>query len=264
MFIFLSKFLPNLFYPLGLAGLFILLALLIQKKRGWQRAFLLSALALVWLGGNRWVAFGMARSLEWRYLPKGEISQADAIVVLGGGTEAATYPRPQVEMNGAGDRILYAASLYKQGYAPHLLLSGGSLSLLETRNSTPAVEMASILEMMGIPSGEIWLEDASQNTYENALFTHQILAGKGIQRIILVTSAMHMPRAMLLFEKQGFEVIPAPCDYTVTETDWDSLMSFRMPESLLYIFPNSSSLSLTTNVLKEYFGLLVYRLRGWI
>jgi uncharacterized SAM-binding protein YcdF (DUF218 family) len=264
MFLFFSKLLPTLVYPLGLACILILLAIFLHRKRNWQSGLLLVALALLWLGGNRWVSFSLARSLEWRYLPQGEIPAAEVIVILGGATEPAQFPRPLVELNGAGDRVVYGASLYQQGRAPHILLSGGALTLLEERDSSPAQEMAALLEMMGVPQDALWLEDRSQNTYENALFAGQILAEKGIQRVILVTSAMHMPRAVLLFEEQGLEVIPAPTDFTVTQAGWDSLMSFQMPEALLYLLPNSSSLSLTTNTLKEYFGLLVYRLRGWI
>jgi hypothetical protein len=71
MFIFLSKFLPPLLYPLGLACLSILVALLLQKRPRLQRGVLLLALSLLWVGGNRWAAMALLRPLEWRYLPQG-------------------------------------------------------------------------------------------------------------------------------------------------------------------------------------------------
>ena len=141
---------------------------------------------------------------KWRVFTERN-SAADAIVVLGGSTEPALSPRPIVEMNGTGDRVTYAAYLYKEGKAPHLLLSGGYITWLDERQSTPAVEMASLLEMMGVPAEALWLEEKSQNTYENALYTHQILTEKGINRIILVTSAMHMPRSVALLRNKDLK-----------------------------------------------------------
>ncbi|MEW6716668.1 MAG: YdcF family protein [Chloroflexota bacterium] len=263
MFLFLSKFLPLLVYPIGLTSILIILALVLHKRHRWQRTLLIFALTILWLGGNRWVAFSLVRSLEWRYLPPTEIPAAEAIVVLGGGTEASLAPRSTVEVNGAGDRVLYAAWLYHQGKAPHLLLTGGRLewNQLET---TPAEEMAALLQMLNVPEEALWLEPDSRNTYENAVYCQDVLEKEGIHKIILVTSAMHMPRSVGLFEKQGLEVIPAPTDFTVTEQSWQSLTEFNLPKNLLNLLPSVSNLELTTQTLKEYLGMLIYRLRGWL
>lgn len=262
MFSFLSKFLPLLAYPLGLACLLILVSFFLSGKRKWRNAFLIVSVAVLWLGGNRWVSAGLIHSLEWRYIPSGDIPPADVIVVLGGGTEPALYPRPLVELNSAGDRVLYAARLYHAGKAPHLLLSGGYNAMLETRPSSPALEMSNILGLTGVPAEAIWLEEKSTNTYENALYCAQILREKGIERVILVTSALHMPRAVALFEHQGLAVIPAPADFTMTEEEWTGLFHPNLPALLIDLLPNASSLSQTTNALKEYIGIEVYRIRG--
>jgi uncharacterized SAM-binding protein YcdF (DUF218 family) len=264
MFVFLSKLLPQLFYPLGLSCLLLLLALLLRRHKGWRNTLLIIALGILWLAGNRWVAIPLARSLEWQYLPAKEIPQTDVIVVLGGATESKDYPRPTVEVNSAGDRVLYAARLYKEGKAAHLLLSGGSIDWLETRSTSPAAEMADILELADIPKDALWLDNQSRNTYENALYSRQILEPKGIKRILLVTSAMHMPRAVALFKHQGFDVVPAPTDFTVTDSVWQDLTHGDIAGQIVNFFPSSSSLSLTTNVIKEYLGMLIYRLRGWM
>jgi uncharacterized SAM-binding protein YcdF (DUF218 family) len=263
MFIFLSKFLPPFVYPLGLACLSILLVLVAVRNPGWQRALLALALAALWLGSNRWVALGLVRSLEWRYLPPDPIPQAQVIVLLGGGTQSADYPRPIVEVNNAGDRVLYTAWLYRQGVAEHILLSGGNLDWSPALDS-PAQQMVALLEMMGVPEDVMWQEPDSRNTYENALFSAEILQDKGIERILLVTSAIHMPRAVRLFEAQGFEVIPLPTDYTVTEPVWQALWQGGLETYVLGLLPSASNLALTTNVLKEYLGMFVYNLRGWL
>jgi uncharacterized SAM-binding protein YcdF (DUF218 family) len=264
MFVFLSKFLPPLVYPLGLAILLLIAALALKKREKLRTWAIVLALAILLIASNRWVAYGLARSLEWQYLPQGEIPAADAIVLLGGGTERAAPPRPSVEINGAGDRILYAARLYKEGKAPVILASGGNITWLSARPSTPASEMAEILEFIGVPADAIWLQPDSQNTHEDALYSAQMLKEHGIQRVILVTSAMHMPRSVALFEKQGIQVIPAPTDFTITEDSWYQLSHGNLAGELVALLPTTSNLGLTSNALKEYLGLLAYRLRGWL
>ena len=264
MFVFLSKFLPPLAYPLGLAILLVLAALFLRKRPRLRTTVEAAALLILVLASNHWFSFLLARSLEWQYLPPaGEIPVADVIVLLGGGTEPALAPRPFPELNGAGDRLVRAAILYQAGKAPAILASGGNITWLENRASTPATDMAALLGMMGVPSSAVWLEDQSQNTYENAVFCAKILKEKNITRVILVTSAMHMPRSVALFRKQGIDVIPAPADFTVTQAGWAELTS--TPEAwLVNQLPSAGSLGLTSAVLKEYFGLIVYRLKGWV
>lgn len=264
MFVFLSKFLPPFFYPLGLSILLLVVSLLLHRRQRLRNLAISLALAILLLASNRWVATSLARSLEWRYLPAGDIQPAEVIVLLGGGTEPASPPRPMVEIGGAGDRILYAAELYNQGKAPHILSSGGYITWLEGRSSTPAVEMAAILGKLGVPQDSIWLQPSSQNTYEDALYSAEMLAEKGVDRVILVTSAMHMPRSVALFEKQGIQVIPAPADFAVTQASWQELTQADVPGFLVSLLPSVGNLSLTTNALKEYIGILAYRLRGWL
>ncbi|MDZ4159303.1 MAG: YdcF family protein [Anaerolineaceae bacterium] len=229
-----------------------------------RNSILALALGLLLLSSNRWVAMGLARTLEWRYIAAQEIPEADVIVVLGGGTDSPDYPRPIVEVSGAGDRVLYAGWLYQQGKAPKILVSGGSIQWQGARSMTPAEEMAIILGWMYVPSDDLWVQDRSFNTYEEALYNSEMLQAKGIERIILVTSAMHMPRSVALFTKQGIEVIPAPVDYKVTQSGWMDLFKPDLQMQIIGILPSESSLSLTTYTLKEYLGLLVYWLRGWI
>lgn len=260
--LFLSKFLPLFVYPLGLACILILLVLLFVRQPGWQRGLLLAALMALWLGGNRWVAFSLARSLEWHYLPPDPIPSAEVIVLLGGGTLSADYPRSIVEVNSAGDRVFYTAWLYNQGVADVILLSGGTIGWRNIAD-TPAEQMASLLEMMGVPAEALWLEPDSRNTYENALYSARILEEKGVKRFLLVTSALHMPRSVRLFEAMGFEVVPLPTDFTVTEALWQELWNGSLESYILGFVPSASNLALTTRALKEYLGMFVYGLRGW-
>jgi len=71
-----------------------------------------------------------------------------------------------------------------------------------------------------------------------------------------------MPRAVHIFEAQGFEVIPAPTDYSITEASWQQLWSPNLAAQLINFFPTASNLSGTTGALKEYLGMLFYTLQG--
>ena len=260
MLLFLSKFLPIFIYPLGLVWLTILGLLLFGKLKRGPKVVLWILLALIFLSSNRWAASSLAYSLERQYVPEGELPHADAIVLLGGGTEPQTEPRRTVEFNGAGDRVYYAATLYHEGKAPYILASGGRLPWEANPDSPPAVEMSIILQALGVPEEAIWLEPDSRNTEDNAAFSAPILQEHNVHSILLVTSAMHMPRAVYLFEGQGFEVIPAPTDFNITDSDWEQLWHPDIENFLLGIFPQASYLGSTTSSLKEYIGKAVARL----
>jgi len=267
MFYLLSKLVPPFIYPLGLACILILLSLLLHRRTRLRTLALALALALLWLGGNRLAAMSLMRSLEWQYLPSPALrdysERAEVIVVLGGGTRGPDYPRLSSEINEAGDRLLYAAQLYRHSVAPRILLSGGSARVVGKAPSTDAENMARVLAEVGVPVEALILENVSRNTYENAIETRRVLEDQGIDRIVLVTSAVHMPRAASVFRKAGFDVVPASADYQITEEEWAYFTQPNLVIQLNNLLPVAYHLELTSRALKEYIGLAVYRLRGW-
>jgi uncharacterized SAM-binding protein YcdF (DUF218 family) len=88
----------------------------------------------------------------------------------------------------------------------------------------------------------------------------QILDREGIQSILLVTSALHMPRSMLIFNKQGIQASPAPTDFLISDR---STKTTGWQDVVIDIFPDAEQLYLSTRALKEYIGILIYRLKGW-
>ncbi|MEN4012763.1 MAG: YdcF family protein [Bellilinea sp.] len=264
MFVFLSKFLPLLVYPLGLACITLLVSLVIGGDRRWKKWLIAFALAILFLSSNRWVAFSLTRALESQYLPPAELTRAEMIVVLGGGTESNELPRSGVEINGAGDRVIHAVRLYRQNVSEKILLSGGNIDWLSTRANTPAQEMRELMVFMGVPETALIMQERSQNTAEDALYSSEILNSLDIDTIILVTSAQHMPRSAALFAAQGITVIPSPADYSITDAEWHELWRPNFPSQLIHLLPNAGYLSMTTTSLKEFLGLFVYRLRGWL
>lgn len=262
MFVFLSKFLPLLLYPLGLAFIVLVLGLFWRKAR---RLAIILAVGLLWLGSSRYVAYGLIRSLESRYPPLSSTVKADAIVVLGGGTRGSDAPRPMTEVNEAGDRLLYAARLYHDGAAESVIVTGGSIEWLTPEDIGPeANDMSSIMQLLGVPPSALLLEAESQNTYENALYTRRLLDKAGFKDILLVTSAMHMPRSVPLFEAQGLRVTPAPVDFLVSDAEWRHLWRGGATVTLVNLMPNAEYLAYTSRAMKEYIGLIVYGLRGWL
>jgi len=106
-------------------------------------------------------------------------------------------------------------------------------------------------------------DPSSLNTYQNAVNVRQIMKERDIQRVLLVTSAMHMPRSLRIFQRQGIEAIPAPTDFLVTKQEIEE--PNNSPQAtLLSLLPDADRLQNTTRVLKEYIGTVVYRLRGWL
>lgn len=263
MFLYLSKLLPLFLYPLGLACVLMVVALITLWKRPRSAATAIAlALIILLVGSNGWVSRYLVRSLEWQNLSPTELPNAEAIVVLGGATSSAFFPRPGVELNEAGDRVVYAAQLYQQKKAPLVILSGGRIEWLD-RGTPEAADMAAIMRQLGVPDNAIIQESAALNTYQNAVNVKNILNTRGIRQVLLVTSAMHMPRSLLIFKHQGIVAIPAPCDFLVSENELQRLQ-LGPQAALINLLPDIGRLEQFTRALKEYIGLFVYRLRGWL
>ena len=179
---------------------------------------------------------------------------ADAIVVLGGVTVPPVPPMVTVEAEAGIDRLLHGLRLYRAGKAPVLIFSGGALTLLTGSTLSEAEQMLQLAVECGVDAAAVILEDRSRNTHENALYVQRILAERGMQRVLLVTSASHMRRAVAAFQAQGVEVIPTPTDVRVIERGF----------SPLQLVPTTNGLEKSSIAVKEYMGWWLYRLRGWI
>jgi uncharacterized SAM-binding protein YcdF (DUF218 family) len=263
MFLYLSKLLPLFFYPLGLASISLVVALVTLRKRPRVATFAIAtSLVLLLFCSNAWVAKYLVRSLEWQNIPSTELPNAEAIVVLGGATKSAFPPRPTVDLSEQGDRVIYAAQLYRQKKAPLIILSGGRIDWRGSGASESA-DMASILTSIGIPSEALIEEPDSLNTYQNAVNVKKILQSRKISKVLLVTSAMHTPRSLKIFQRQGINVIPAPTDFLVSEGELNELGS-SPKAAILNLLPDTDNLHKFTNALKEYVGSFVYWIRGWI
>lgn len=177
-------------------------------------------------------------------------SEAQAIVVLGSGLRrsAIEYGNKPTVSNRTLERLRYAAVLNRQTGLP-VLVSGGHV-FNEDELSESEI-MAAVLEKeFNVPVH--WQETKSHNTRENALFSQGILQREHINRILLVTHAFHLPRAMIEFKHASFTVFPAPTVYFSRPYDTVSWHD---------IIPAPSALMISGFILHEYLGMLWYQLR---
>ena len=263
MFLFISKLLPLFVYPLGLSCLLLIWALWLSRKRS-RKTYLpiLLALIILAIASNPIVGKYAIASLEHKYLPLKSPPPADAIVILGGATRNNEPPRIMPDLSDRGDRLLYGAKLYLEGAAPKIVLTGGRVSWYGGESSE-AESMATILELFGIPREDMLLESRSLNTRDNAVYTKEILEREKLEKVLLVTSAAHMPRSIAIFHRVNINAIPAPADFMVSDRN---LVEYRHSSQaqILNLIPSSESLDYTTQALKEYIGIIIYRLKGWL
>jgi uncharacterized SAM-binding protein YcdF (DUF218 family) len=191
--------------------------LLVWRRYGRKRlVFLTIALALLaaaCLPVSSYYALG---SLEWSY-PRLEKrpNDAAAIVVLAGSIRPSDHDKWQCS---PGTDTLYrclrAAELYRATPCP-IVVSGGKVH--DSDPLPPAAEvMRDFLLSQGVDSGDLIVETRSRTTYENALECARILADKDIHRVVLVSDAAHLRRAVGCFRKQGIDTVPCGCRYRAT------------------------------------------------
>ncbi|MCP4468162.1 MAG: YdcF family protein [Halieaceae bacterium] len=250
----LLKLSSLLVYPLSLCLLLGFLGMLVWRL-GLRRTGATTVFgSLLWLYVCSTASFSymLIGKLEENYpsRPMSEIPRADAIVLLGGALRGDSAMGILPDLNQYADRLVHAVALYKAGKADYILVTGGSAPGARSE----ARLMQDVLAVMGVPPSALILEEQSKNTHDNAVNSATILHKRGMQRILLVSSAFHMRRADTLFKRQGLDVIPAPTDYQQV------LITSTLPAGI----PGVKNLYRTTEALHEIVGYEVYRMRGWL
>ena len=251
----------KLLYPTTPALLLVLSAVVVGRRRPrWRTWCEMLAVAVLAVCGNGWVVGGMIRHLESRHPSPSPVPSADAILVLSGGVLGKTPPRPSIEIADAGDRLLYGAALFKQGKAPRIICTGN----VATGGVAPrpaAEDMAELLTLLDIPARDVMTEVQSENTHEHVVQLCPRLEAAGIRTVLLVTSAMHMPRAAGVFARgcPSITFVPAATDFRAPDEvprPW-----YTQAHRLL---PTPRSLLDVSDAAHEYVGLAYYRFRGWL
>ena len=250
-----SKWLPQMFYPLNL-GLWLLLVafgLLIARRVRSASFCLLFAIAILLVFSSP-LSVNLYRQHEQTFLPTriDSLPSAEAIVVLGGDVDIPLPPRSESQIR--GNRALHAFRLYQAGKGKLIVVSGTNV-FPQKEMKSEAVYTAKLLSEWGVPSDSIVIEDRSRNTYQNATETKNLLDSIGVEKVLLVTSAFHMPRALATFRTAGVDATPSPSGYSVAD--------YHRPAILNWI-PSLGNLGKMQAWMHEKLGIIVYRYRGWI
>jgi len=259
---YLNKIVGAFLNPVGIGLLLLLLATAGScglKRLRWFRTWGTVA-AFVWLWGwstgvaGRLVGLPLEREFPPRQIE--ELPSADAIVVLGGGTLLNTNVCPYAKASAGVDRACHGARLYKAGKAPRMFVT--------------CEADARFLTELGVPREAITINDRARNTEEEArliaksmirddkggfvpVSTASGACACGRPRVLLVTSAWHMRRALFMYElyAKGIEVVPAATDYM-------NMTLFASPLSFQGFVPDPALLGHNSNMLKEWIGYYGY------
>jgi uncharacterized SAM-binding protein YcdF (DUF218 family) len=241
----------NFMIGLGLIGAILLAT---RFRRLGRRLMVVS---LVLLAICAWSPLGklLIYPLETRF-PAWDASKAapDGIIVLGGPIDAdLSVVHGRAVISAAGDRIVSAAVLAHRYPNARLLHTGGSANLL-SNDAKEADYAAELFEGLGIARSRLLMERASRNTLENAEFSRAMVNPKPGERWLMVTSGFHMPRAVGLFRKAGFEVEAYPVDWKLGKG------------SDIFTFSDlaGDGLARTDASVREWMGLIAYRITGKI
>lgn len=249
-----SKIILNLSLPPSILLIIIGAGFLMRKRQPrLGNALILSCFFLLYLLSILPVSDALIRPLESDFPPLKDTSlnPLDPIVVLtGGATDLSWLGLRPVPSETSLARLIYGVTLYRQMPGAILIVSGGSGNPGAPEISE-AGAMKDVAISLGVPGRDILVEQNSRNTLENVRALKRVIGGK---RIILITSAFHMKRAVAMFSRVGINVIPAPTDY----------MSEQKGISFYGLIPKAGNLENSSIAIYEYLCLLWYGVRGGI
>ena len=255
MFFYFSQFLSFLAMPLTLVLLLLVIAIIFTPKSRGRKILGIGVLILVFFS-NPFLSNLALIAWEPPYKSFEEIPNREFGIVLTGVTNLNKTATDRTFFSKGADRITQALQLYRMGKIKKILITGGQ-GLNPTNPYSEAELLKRFLIMTGMPDTDILIEEKSVNTRENALFTKEFLKKNGIaidQEFVLITSAFHMHRSKKCFDKVGLKTIPFPVDYYSHDLKYD------LPELL---YPRPEALVNWQVLIKEWIGLVVYRLVGY-
>jgi uncharacterized SAM-binding protein YcdF (DUF218 family) len=245
----LKQYLKEFILP-PLPWMLMLLAVLVFWRRRWARTLFSVAFCLILAFHSGFCGYLLRYPLESRYLPLLDPTQAepyDAIVVLAGGMTTADglVPFPTIDES-TFRRLDEAWRLYRMRPKP-IVVSGGPVNPFPPPMYENQIAR-DYLVRWGVPPSDVLWEGKSRDTFESAVEVEKILRQKRWKRYLLVTSASHMPRSMLVFKSKAPEPIAAPGDYTLG----------KFKPSLWDLPPSTGAAQQIAVSLHEYIGLVNY------
>jgi uncharacterized SAM-binding protein YcdF (DUF218 family) len=248
--IYLHKILPVFLLPTGITLLLVITGLVLRK-----RALCWIGIAVLWLASMPIVADAVMGAAEgWQVRqPISAAPASEAIVVLSGGRVQPPGDPGTSEWEDA-DRFYAGVELYKAKKAPLLIFTGGWAPWLPDMKPEGEVLIRYAADL-GVPHEHMLTTARVVNTDEEARAVAGLLVSrfgaKANPRVLLVTSAYGMRRAVMLFARAGVNVIPFPVDFRVSAGERISILKF---------LPSAASLSTTESAIREFYGFHYYSL----
>ena len=255
MFFVLSKILTYFFYPFTWIVLGFLIAWISKRPHVVKYSFRAAIVSLLFFS-NTFIFVEFTRMWEPDGKKIQDLEHYDCAVVLGG---MAEYDNSlgRLSIRRGGDRIWQAINLYHLGKVDRILISGNN-GFLKEDALDEAAQFKKVLVENGIPEEDVLVENFSKNTYQNAIESKKIIDQHSeISSVLLITSALHMPRAEACFEKAGFDNMETfTTDHFTGETRAYTIDQF--------LIPNVSNLSDWQSLIHEWVGYISYKITGYI
>ena len=251
----LSKIVWLVLNPANLFTFFLVLGtiLLFTRFRRTGRRIVAVTVSIFLLLGLLPVGLWLTANLENRFPANPPIPDDIAGVITLGGTinQYITTARGQPSLTDGGERLTELVHLAHRFPNARLIFSGGSGALIDS--SLKEADSARVcFDQMGLSGRNIMYEDRARNTYENALYSKELVGDEAAGRKwVLITSAAHMPRAMGVFRQAGWNIMAYPVDYST-----DGRSGFELQ------FRPIRGLSSLNKAMREWIGLVVYRVLG--
>ena len=263
------KLLPLIFLPQGLVlfliGFLILYVIIKKTIRHKDKIFLLPTLlmafVILWVSSTPFFASYLMETLEnsTQKPTLKDIKSCDAVVILGGALKLPDYRIENREWKEQVNRFEMGLRVFKHGVPKIFFTPGRNPWLDPSIKSGGKIQLQKATER-GIPKDVIFIADQmmknTYNTHAEALGIRNLCQKNNIKKIALVTSAWHLPRSCFIFREvlgDSVEIIPTPCDFLSRQFD---------PHPLLWVAPDARATSMTSLAVREYLGLLWYKLTG--
>jgi uncharacterized SAM-binding protein YcdF (DUF218 family) len=234
-----------------------LLYALFGKNRKWKKRSMIFSVSLLLFFSNHFIRNVVISAWEPETITMDQIEEAyDIGIVLGGYSNFFIEPNhDRFNFNSSGNRFFNALELYHAGKVKKLLFTGGSGNIY-SKEPSEAAELPKYLARMGIPKEDYIIESKSRNTYENGLYTKEIIEKHYPNaRCLLLTSAFHLPRSKAVFEKLNLK-------HEAFGVDYFSERPRYSPKSL--IVPDTKGIFYWDLLIKEWFGYVAYWVNGYL
>lgn len=254
MFFFLSKTAGLLTQPIVIVSILVIVVYLLKNRR-WKKRLAIFTAALFFLFGNNFLSNEVIGAWELPPTPLNAIGKTYGYgLVLTGVTKSLAGPKDRVYFGRGADRATHAVQLYHLGIIRSVVIAGGVGSLTDVGHRE-AEDLKKFMVMCGVDSTHILLETASASTAQTAAEVTRLFEGSDPQQFLLITSAVHMRRALACFRKKGWHLDHFSADPFAHQR------RFTLQALLI---PNLDAWMNWQVLFKEWTGMATYRLAGYI